>query len=49
MRGRREAVADQAVVGVEADDGQLVQRQVVGGVADRLAQRIADRERLDRR
>ena len=47
--GGAEAVAGEPVVGVDADDGQLVQRQVVGRVLDRLAQRVPDRERLDTR
>ena len=49
VHGRREAVTDQPVVGVEPDDGELVESEVVRGVADRLAQRVAERECLDRR
>ena len=38
----RESVTGDADVGANSDDRQLVEREVVGGVGDRLAQRVAD-------
>ena len=40
-------MADEAFVGVEPDNRKLEDGEIVRGVADRLAERVAEGERLD--